>query len=86
MYTEVNQCSVLLKNQVFAIDGTTNEIKTSGTAQALTISLADGSTAGTRLTLTGTPFAPTAAAGTNTDQIATTAFVTTAVAAIDTLA
>ena len=78
--------TVLLKNQVFAIDGTTNEIKTSGTAQALTISLADGSTAGTRLTLTGTPFAPTAAAGTNTDQIATTAFVTTAVAAIDTLA
>ena len=78
--------TVLLKNQVFAIDGTTNEIKTSGTGQALTISLADGSTAGTRLTLTGTPFAPTAAAGTNTDQIATTAFVTTAVAAIDTLA
>ena len=78
--------TVLLKNQVLAIDGTTNEIKTSGTAQALTISLADGSTAGTRLTLTGTPFAPTAAAGTNTDQIATTAFVTTAVAAIDTLA
>lgn len=78
--------TVLLKNQVLAIDGTTNEIKTSGTAQALTISLADGSTAGTRLNLTGTPFAPTAAAGTNTDQIATTAFVTTAVAAIDTLA
>ena len=78
--------TVLLKNQVLAIDGTTNEIKTSGTAQALTISLADGSTSGTRLTLTGTPFAPTAAAGTNTDQIATTAFVTTAVAAIDTLA
>ena len=78
--------TVLLKNQVLAIDGTTNEIKTSGTGQALTISLADGSTAGTRLTLTGTPFAPTAAAGTNTDQIATTAFVTTAVAAIDTLA
>jgi hypothetical protein len=78
--------TVLLKNQVLAIDGTTNEIKTSGTAQALTISLADGSTAGTRLNLTGTPFAPTAAAGTNTDQIATTAFVTTAVAAVDTLA
>ena len=78
--------TVLLKNQVLAIDGTTNEIKTSGTAQALTISLADGSTAGTRLTLTGTPFAPTATAGTNTNQIATTAFVTTAVAAVDTLA
>ena len=78
--------TVLLKNQVLAIDGTTNEIKTSGTAQALTISLADGSTSGTRLTLTGTPFAPTATAGTNTNQIATTAFVTTAVAAVDTLA
>ena len=78
--------TVLLKNQVLAIDGTTNEIKTSGTGQALTISLADGSTAGTRLTLTGTPFAPTATAGTNTNQIATTAFVTTAVAAVDTLA
>lgn len=32
--------------------------------------------------LTGTPLAPTAAAGTNTTQIATTAFVTTAVANI----
>lgn len=31
-------------------------------------------------TLTGTPLAPTASAGTNTTQIATTAFVTTAVA------
>ena len=34
-------------------------------------------------TLTGTPLAPTAAGGTNTTQVATTAFVTTAVAAID---
>jgi len=34
-------------------------------------------------TLTGTPLAPTAAGGTNTTQIATTAFVTTAVAAVD---
>ena len=33
-------------------------------------------------TLTGTPLAPTAAGGTNTTQIATTAFVTTAVAAL----
>ena len=33
-------------------------------------------------TLTGTPLAPTANAGTNTTQLATTAFVTTAVAAI----
>ena len=33
-------------------------------------------------TLTGTPLAPTAAEGTNTTQIATTAFVTTAVAAL----
>lgn len=33
-------------------------------------------------TFTGTPKAPTAAAGTNTDQIATTAFVANAVAAI----
>ena len=32
-------------------------------------------------TLTGTPLAPTAAGGTNTTQIATTAFVTTAIAA-----
>jgi hypothetical protein len=32
-------------------------------------------------TLTGTPAAPTASAGTNTTQIATTAFVTTAVTA-----
>ena len=34
-------------------------------------------------TLTGTPLAPTAAGGTNTTQVATTAFVTTAVAALD---
>ena len=34
-------------------------------------------------TLTGTPLAPTADAGTNTTQIATTAFVTAAVAALD---
>ena len=34
-------------------------------------------------TLTGTPLAPTASAGTNTTQIATTAYVTTAVAALD---
>jgi len=34
-------------------------------------------------TLTGTPAAPTAAGGTNTTQIATTAFVTAAVAALD---
>jgi len=33
--------------------------------------------------LTGTPTAPTAASGTNTTQLATTAFVTTAVAAVD---
>jgi hypothetical protein len=33
--------------------------------------------------LTGTPTAPTAASGTNSTQIATTAFVTTAVAAVD---
>jgi hypothetical protein len=33
-------------------------------------------------TLTGTPLAPTATAGTNTTQIATTAFVTTAVSAV----
>lgn len=37
----------------------------------------------TNPTFTGTPVAPTAAAGTNTTQIATTAFVTTAVANID---
>jgi microcystin-dependent protein len=33
-------------------------------------------------TLTGTPLAPTASAGTNTTQIASTAFVTTAVASV----
>lgn len=33
-------------------------------------------------TFLGTPFAPTASAGTNTNQIATTAFVTTAIAAV----
>ena len=36
-------------------------------------------------TFTGTPAAPTAAAGTNTTQIATTAFVTTATDNINTL-
>jgi hypothetical protein len=37
-------------------------------------------------TLTGVPLAPTASAGTNTTQLATTAFVTTAVAALDSAA
>ena len=34
-------------------------------------------------TFTGVPAAPTASAGTNSTQVATTAFVTTAVAALD---
>lgn len=52
------------------VDGVTSNIQTQLNAKAPLASP----------TLTGTPKAPTASAGTNTTQIATTAFVTTAVA------
>ena len=55
--------------------GTGNQINIVGGTKTATWSLASGSVAGTRLNLTGTPFAPTATSGTDTDQIATTAFV-----------
>jgi hypothetical protein len=51
------------------VDGVTSAIQTQINAKAPTASP----------TFTGTPAAPTAAAGTNTTQLATTAFVTTAV-------
>lgn len=62
---------------------TTVGIITSGTWQGSSISSTYIDSAIARLsspTFTGTPAAPTAVAGTNTTQIATTAYVTTAVA------
>ena len=64
----------------------TGYLKGSGTAAltaAATIPVADvtGAAPLASPTFTGTPAAPTAASGTNTTQLATTAFVTTAVAA-----
>jgi len=80
-----------LNTQTFTVAGTANEIKTSGTGQTLSISLADGAYnatpgAGTNLELPDGTAAVTQTAGDNTRKVATTAFVTTAVAAVDTLA
>ncbi len=58
------------------IDGVTSSIQTQMDTKAPLASP----------TLTGTPLAPTAVAGTNTTQVATTAFVTSAVSSEDTLA
>ena len=69
-------------NAIARFDGTTGKIIQNSTA---TIDDSGNITAtkftGTA-TLTGTPTAPTAAAGTNTTQIATTAFVTSAISTI----
>ena len=62
-------------NDTGVIAGTQNQINVIGSTKTATWSLAGGSGSTTRLNLTGTPFAPTAASGTSTDQIATTAFV-----------
>ena len=83
--------TVDLNTQTFTVGGTANEIKTSGTGQTLSISLADGAYnatpgAGTNLELPDGTAAVTQTAGDNTRKVATTAFVTTAVAASDTLA
>jgi hypothetical protein len=64
-------------NTVFQAHGSTHEI---GGVDALTSFAPKASP-----TFTGTPAAPTATAGTNTTQIATTAFVGTAIAAINAL-
>jgi len=63
---------VVVGTDTFTFTGGTN-VNTSVAGDTITINL-DASTA-----LTGTPTAPTAAAGTNTTQLATTAYVTTAV-------
>ena len=47
------------------------------------VTVAGNTTIGGTLTVTGVPTIPTASAGTNTTQAASTAFVTTAVAALD---
>lgn len=83
--------TVDLNAQIFTVGGTTNEIKTSGTGQTLSVSLADGAYnatpgLGTNLELPDGSAAVTQTAGDNTRKVATTAFVTTAVAASDTLA
>ena len=83
--------AVDLNAQTFTVAGTSNEIKTAGAGQTLTISLADGAFnatpgAGTNLELPDGTAAITQTAGDNTTKVATTAYVTTAVAASDTLA
>jgi hypothetical protein len=83
--------TVDLNAQIFTVGGTANEIKTSGTGQTLSVSLADGAYnatpgVGTNLELPDGSAAVTQTAGDNTRKVATTAFVTTAVAASDTLA
>ena len=83
--------TVDLNAQTFTVAGTSNEIKTAGAGQTLTISLADGAFnatpgAGTNLELPDGTAAITQNAADNTTKVATTAYVTTAVAASDTLA
>jgi hypothetical protein len=64
----------------FISDGTTNKVFTS--IEKTKLSNIDTSLLAPKASpeFSGTPTAPTASAGTNTTQIATTAFVTTAVA------
>jgi cytoskeletal protein CcmA (bactofilin family) len=60
---------------VTSLLGTVNQVAVSASTGAVTLSLP------ANVDLTGVPTAPTAAPGTNTTQLATTAFVTSAVAA-----
>jgi hypothetical protein len=69
--------NVQASNTTFQAHGATHEV---GGVDALTSFAPKASP-----TFTGTPLAPTATAGTNTTQIATTAFVGTAIDAIDAL-
>jgi hypothetical protein len=83
--------TVALITQTFTVGGTANEVKTSSTGQTLSISLADGAynatpAAGTNLELPDGSAAITQTAGDNTRKVATTAFVTAAIATSDTLA
>lgn len=73
------------KSEIARVDADVSAVQTAA-AKAQSTADAAQSTANTKAptaspTLTGTPKAPTASAGTNTTQIATTAFVTTAVKA-----
>lgn len=77
--------------QDIVVDEALNELST-GVGNAANTDLSNLSTTGTAVlaakadlsspTFTGTPVAPTATAGTNTTQLATTGFVTTAVTAV----
>ena len=83
--------TVVLNTQTFTVGGTANEIKTSSAGQTLGVSLADGAYnatpgAGSNLELPDGSAAVTQTAGDNTRKVATTAFVTTAVAVNATLA
>ena len=68
--------AITLSGSLNVANGGTGATTTTGTAGANVLSVSPA--------LTGTPTAPTAGAGTNTTQIATTAFVTTAVSAFST--
>ena len=79
--------TVDLNAETFTVGGTSQEIKTAGTAQTLTVSLADGAFgSGNELVLPNGASATTQTAGDNSIKVATTAYVATAVAASDTLA
>jgi hypothetical protein len=68
--------AITLSGSLNVANGGTGATTTTGTAGANVLSVSPA--------LTGTPTAPTAGAGTNTTQIATTEFVTTAVSAFST--
>lgn len=80
--TELNYVDGVTSNIQTQLNG---KLSTTGTAAKATADASGNNIANTYAklaspTFTGTPKAPTASAGTNTTQVATTAFVTTAVA------
>lgn len=76
-FNKCYECLKELQEKLTGIETThNNDVKTINTALGTKAPIASPS-------LTGTPKAPTAAAGTNTTQIATTAFVTSAISKID---
>jgi microcystin-dependent protein len=81
--TGTTTLTVALTTPVAVLNGGTGTTTSTGTAGSVVLS--NSPTIGTptisSANLTGTPVAPTAAAGTNTTQVATTAFVTAALAA-----
>jgi hypothetical protein len=81
--TNLGAAAAGANSDITSLAGLTTPLSVSQGGTGVTTSTGTGSTVlSASPALTGTPTAPTASAGTNTTQIATTAFVTTAVDAI----